>query len=166
MERALGMTAKQTITPWMLRTEGLRVARKEVQALLRSKGIKLHSFSNADLQRMAKGWFELHRQELISDALGSLAWAQLVANIKTFEKKSKGHPVGLSAFHFDLDNRDCRSGCPLHNATPRRGHQCGPKVLPRPITANLASLHRILSWWLGSRSVAGLVSAEAGQLPY
>jgi hypothetical protein len=55
------MAAKQTITPFALRTEGLRVARKEVQALLRSKGFKISSFSYADLQRMTKSYLELHR---------------------------------------------------------------------------------------------------------
>jgi hypothetical protein len=94
------MATKQTITPLTLLTEGLRVARNHVRALLRSKGIKISSFSYADLQRMAKSYLELHREELIGQALGSLAWAHCVKFLSDARRaeraKSRASTVQIS----------------------------------------------------------------------
>jgi hypothetical protein len=54
----------------MLRTEALRVSRNHIRAELKAKGFKLHSFSQAELNSLARQWFELHREKLVGQALG------------------------------------------------------------------------------------------------
>jgi hypothetical protein len=66
------------IEMWMLRTEALRVSKNHIRAVLRSKGFKLSTFSQAELNSLARRWFEANRTELIGQALGSLARANLV----------------------------------------------------------------------------------------
>ena len=53
------------IEMWMLRTEALRVSRNHIRAELKAKGFKLHSFSQAELNSLARQWFELHREKLV-----------------------------------------------------------------------------------------------------
>jgi hypothetical protein len=53
-----------------LRTEALRLSRNAVKQELRERGIRLSSFAQADLNRLARAWFEGHRRELIEKAWG------------------------------------------------------------------------------------------------
>jgi hypothetical protein len=81
----------------VLRTEAFRVSKNIVKAELKAKGIRLSSFRLCDLNAMAKGYFVLHRAELIGDALGSLCWHRLCAELKTSAQKSEAQSMGLSA---------------------------------------------------------------------
>ena len=83
------MATRQTITPWALRTEALRVSKNHVRRILREKGIRESSFKASQLSAMARQWFELNREELIGQALGSLAWSRLCAELKTFARKAE-----------------------------------------------------------------------------
>ena len=78
------------IEMWMLRTEALRVSKNHIRAVLRSKGFKLSTFSQAELNSLARRWFEANRTELIGQALGSLARAR-----KQEREKSRASAVQM-----------------------------------------------------------------------
>jgi hypothetical protein len=94
------MATKQTITPLVLRTEALRVSKNHVRRILREKGIREGSFKASELTAMARRWFDLHRSELVGQALGSLAWAQLrfsFQKLKLMERHAKAQSADVSA---------------------------------------------------------------------
>jgi hypothetical protein len=92
----MGRAMKQTDIG-MLRTEALRVSRNHIKAELRSKGLKLSSFSQADINSFARQWFELYRAELIGNVLGQLCRANLVSAARKSEAgKSMASAVQIS----------------------------------------------------------------------
>jgi hypothetical protein len=73
----------------VLRTEALRVSRNHIKAELKAKGFRLSSFRQADINSLARQWFDLHREELIGKALGDLCWHRVCAELKTAARKQE-----------------------------------------------------------------------------
>ena len=94
------MAAKQTITPWALRTEALRVSKKHVRAILKQKGIRESSFKASEVNALARQFLEANRKELIGKALGDLAWSRLCDwfhKVELMERHAKAQSIEASA---------------------------------------------------------------------
>jgi hypothetical protein len=83
---------------WHLRCEALRRSKVAVSTKLKAEGRKLSAFSNAEINRSAKAWFNDHRAELIGRALGDLCLAKLLSDAHRAEaRKSMASAVQKSS---------------------------------------------------------------------
>jgi hypothetical protein len=79
------------------RIEAMRLARNQVRQELKSQGQKVQYTEAAEITRLARIWFEGHRQPLVDVALRNVLADVLRANLRTSAQKSKARPARVSA---------------------------------------------------------------------